>query len=101
MSYKGQDIEDKSQEPLPRSLTSLIAIMAEVEAALGRKDKAALEGLLPDFASARKRGYQAQLEWSRVSGAAEVGVRFATELNKSMEVHGRAIALTSGLGARY
>jgi hypothetical protein len=101
MSYKGP-VEDKSQEPLPRSLQSLLEIMGELEAAIRRHDKGAVEGLLPDFEKSRRRANAECIQVYSPQGATHMPIleRYADALNRSMVLYGQAIGVIGGLTVR-
>jgi hypothetical protein len=97
MSFKGPT-EDKRQESLPRSITTLQDLTQQLREAvkLGAKDRTA--ALLERLESARLRANREQIEWSRVGGSMAVLEAFADALNATHPAKGAALALVHGAG---
>jgi hypothetical protein len=86
MSLK-EPIEDKSlAAPLPRSLTALRALIAEVQSVVKARRLSGLPGLLEELQTQRRRCNAEQIALGQTGGPAELFVQYADALNQSMEV---------------
>lgn len=103
MSFHGK-IEDKSGKPeLPRSLNALIGLMADLEQAIARQNRSAIEVLLPDFEQARKRANHDQIFVYSPRGQTSMPIleAYAEALNRAISLQGQALGLVGDLGGRY
>jgi hypothetical protein len=91
MSYKGQDVEDKSLAPeLPRSIRELEEAMDELRQAVAGRDKGAITASLERAERVRHRTNRDQLECSRRSGPMAHLIAYADALNAASAAMGDA-----------